>query len=126
MQEITYTQLSRKNMSGLNDIDYYKYAKEPWTIIGSYFHGKHLEQMVRHQIESYDDFVTYQIPKTISMFNPVHICSEKANAEDASPNLDVYVTFNNFSIQRNSAFLFIGTYIWRKPFCNYIKRTSRR
>uniref|UniRef100_A0A6C0JEF0 DNA-directed RNA polymerase n=1 Tax=viral metagenome TaxID=1070528 RepID=A0A6C0JEF0_9ZZZZ len=100
MQEITYTQLSGKNMSAQNDIDYCKYSKEPWTIIGSYFHGKHLEQMVRHQIESYDDFVTYQIPKTISMFNPVRISYQNANAEDKSPNLDVYVTFTNFSIQR--------------------------
>ena len=58
MQEITYTQLSGKNMSAQNDIDYCKYSKEPWTIIGSYFHGKHLEQMVRHQIESYDDQCT--------------------------------------------------------------------
>ena len=44
MQEITYTQLSGKNMSAQNDIDYCKYSKEPWTIIGAYFHGKHLEQ----------------------------------------------------------------------------------
>ena len=39
------------------------YVEEPWDIINSYFDGKHLKQLVRHQIESYNNFVTYQIPK---------------------------------------------------------------
>ena len=38
----------------------------PWNIIKSYFEGKHLKQLVRHQLESYNDFVAYQIQKTIS------------------------------------------------------------
>ena len=50
------------------------YSKEiHWKIIESYFKGKHLERLVRHQIESYDHFVGYQIRKTIEMFNPVTI-----------------------------------------------------
>ena len=44
-------------------IDCSKYVEQPWDVISSYFDGKHLEQLVRHQIESYNDFVTYQIPK---------------------------------------------------------------
>jgi DNA-directed RNA polymerase II subunit RPB2 len=78
-----------------------KYIEEPWEIINSYFKGKHLEQLVRHQIESYNDFVTYQIPKTIMMFNPCSIKSE----QDYCPKLDKYkfeilITFENFSMQR--------------------------
>ena len=53
--------------------------QEPWDVIESYFQGNHLEQMVRHQIESYNDFVEQQIPKTINMFNNIFsllsICS---------------------------------------------------
>ena len=37
------------------------YVEEPWDIINSYFDGKHLKQLVRHQVESYNNFVTYQI-----------------------------------------------------------------
>ena len=34
-----------------------------WKVIESYFRNKHLERMVRHQIESYDHFVNNQIKK---------------------------------------------------------------
>ena len=61
------TQKMQENNKPIRDVE------EPWTIIGSYFEGKHLEKLVRHQIESFDDFVTYQIPKTIYMFNPVNV-----------------------------------------------------
>ena len=45
----------------------------PWPVIESYFRGKHLQQLVKHQVESYNDFVNYQVQKTISMFNSVNI-----------------------------------------------------
>ena len=57
-------------------IDANKYGEEAWKVIESYFDGAHLQQAVRHQLESYNNFVQIQIPKTISMFNPVHIKSE--------------------------------------------------
>ncbi len=94
-----------KNTMSVNDsekgIDYENYNEEPWTIINSYFHGKHLKQLVRHQVESYNDFVNYQIPRTINMFNNVVIHSD----QDYVPELDKYklemfVTFANFSIHR--------------------------
>jgi len=44
-------------------MEYNKYIEQPWDIINAYFDGKHLEQMVRHQLESYNDFVIHQIPK---------------------------------------------------------------
>ena len=77
------------------------YTETPWTIINSYFRGKHLKQLVRHQLESYNDFVAYQIQKTISMFNPVHIRSEQDYVPDVGKyRLELYVTFENFSIHR--------------------------
>jgi hypothetical protein len=53
------------------------YIEEPWTIIGSYFDGKHLEQLVRHQIESFNDMVNVQLKRTVDMFNPVKIASDQ-------------------------------------------------
>ena len=78
-----------------------KYIEEPWNVIQSYFEGKHLKQLVRHQIESYNDFVSYQIQKTVYMFNPVRICSEQDFVKEANKNrLEMFVTFDNFSIYR--------------------------
>jgi DNA-directed RNA polymerase II subunit RPB2 len=91
-------------MSSNNDtfnIGQEQYIETPWDIIGSYFKGQHLERFVRHQLESYNNFVSYQIIKTIEMFNPLHIVSE----QDFDPNskqysLEIFITFENFQIYR--------------------------
>lgn len=83
------------------DISANPYIEDPWTIIESYFRGQHLDRLVRHQLESYNNFVGYQIIKTIEMFNPVHIKSE--NDFDAKTNtysLEMFITFENFHIYR--------------------------
>ena len=48
----------------------------PWILIESYFKCKHLKQLVKHQLESYNYFVNNQIQQTIEMFNPLIIASE--------------------------------------------------
>ena len=83
------------------DIEHEQYIETPWSIIESYFKGQHLERFVRHQLESYNNFVGYQIIKTIEMFNPVHIASE----QDFDPvskkhSLELIITFENFHIYR--------------------------
>jgi DNA-directed RNA polymerase beta subunit len=83
------------------DINDDQYIETPWHIIESYFKGQHLERLVRHQLESYNNFVGNQIIKTIEMFNPVHIASE----QDFNPTLkkfglEIFVTFENFNIYR--------------------------
>ena len=72
-----------------------------WNIIKSYFDKQHLQRLVRHQIESYNDFVNYQIQKTIDMFNPVQVHS----VHYKHPDLDIYsldmsISFENFRIYR--------------------------
>ena len=92
---------NKTNTDNVNDIDPENYVEEPWNIINSYFHGKHLKQLVRHQLESYNDFVSFQIQKTICMFNPVHICSEQDYDKTVNKHkLEMYITFENFSIHR--------------------------
>ena len=77
------------------------YIETPWTIIHAYFKGQHLERLVRHQLESYNNFVSYQIQKTIAMFNPVHIASEQDfDPTSQKHSLELFVTFENFNIYR--------------------------
>jgi DNA-directed RNA polymerase II subunit RPB2 len=83
------------------DIENTPYIEEPWTIIESYFRHHHLERLVRHQLESYNNFVGHQIIKTIDMFNPVHIKSENDfDMKSGKYSLEILITFENFHIYR--------------------------
>ena len=74
-------------------------TEDPYSIIESYFEGKHLERLVRHQIESYNHFVNYQIQRTIQMFNPVKIRSENDYVEEKDQYfLEILISFNNFKL----------------------------
>jgi DNA-directed RNA polymerase beta subunit len=86
----------------LIDKETYTYnLEDPWSLIESYFEGQHLERLVRHQLESYNHFVGYQITKTIEMFNPLHIASEQDyDAKSGKYALELYVNFENFNIYR--------------------------
>jgi DNA-directed RNA polymerase II subunit RPB2 len=77
------------------------YIETPWSIIGAYFNKQHLKRLVRHQIESYNDFVSNQIQRTIEMFNPVVIASEQDFCKKSKKNsLEVHVTFDKFNLYR--------------------------
>jgi len=94
-------EINMTNSNDLFDIENEEFIETPWNIIESYFRGQHLERFVRHQLESYNNFVGYQIIKTIEMFNPVHIASE----QDFDPvskkhSLEIFITFENFHIYR--------------------------
>ena len=83
-----------------NDVPH-KYLETPWAVIESYFKDQHLSQLVRHQLESYNNFVDHQIQQTIDMFNPVQICSEQDYDKDSGKHsLEIYVTFENFHLYR--------------------------
>ena len=90
-----------KNTTTISVQEMDSYIEEPWNIIESYFKGQHLERLVRHQLESYNNFVSYQIIKTIEMFNPVHIASEHDyDPASGKYSLEIFVTFQNFNIYR--------------------------
>jgi DNA-directed RNA polymerase beta subunit len=76
-----------------------EYIEEPYHLIESYFQGQHLERLVRHQIESYNHFINYQIQRTINMFNPVVIRSENDYVEERGQYfLEANVSFENFKL----------------------------
>jgi len=88
---------SEYNAELLDHID--NYSESAYQIIESYFHGQHLEKLVRHQIESYNHFVNYQIRRTIQMFNPVTIRSENDFVADKEKYfLEVFISFTNFKL----------------------------
>ena len=83
------------------DINNEQYIETPWNIIESYFKGHHLERLVQHQIESYNNFVGYQIIKTIEMFNPIRVASEQDfDIKSGKYALELFITFDNFHIYR--------------------------
>ena len=85
---------SKNQPNQINDSDV-------WDIIGNYFEDKHLHQLVRHQIESYNDFIQNQMKKTIEMFNPLVIrSSQDYIKEQKKYRLQVIVNFENLSLYR--------------------------
>ena len=73
----------------------------PWILIEAYFKHKHLKQLVKHQLESYNYFVNNQIQQTIEMFNPLIIASEHDYIKELNLyRLEIEITFDNFSIYR--------------------------
>ena len=77
-----------------------EYSEEPFQIIESYFRSKYLERLVRHQIESYNHFINFQIQRTIQMFNPVVIHSENDLIPESNNLyfLECQVSFNHFKM----------------------------
>jgi len=98
---IDTSKMNSANNKTMFDVENDQYIETPWNIIESYFKGHHLDRLVRHQLESYNNFVGYQIIKTIEMFNPVHIASEQ-DYDPASKkhSLEILITFENFHIYR--------------------------
>jgi len=75
------------------------YVEAPYHLLESYFQGLHLERLVRHQIESYNHFIQFQVQRTIQMFNPVIIRSENDYIHEHNKYLlEVNVTFDNFKL----------------------------
>jgi len=94
-------EINTKSDDNAFDIKNDQYIEAPWNVIDSYFRDKHLERLVRHQLESYNNFVGYQIVKTIEMFNPVHIKSENDyDPVSGKYSLEIFITFENFHIYR--------------------------
>jgi len=74
---------------------------DTWKIVEKYFSQQHLGRCVRHQIESYNDFIIKQLPNTIKMFNPVCVHSEQTFSEEHNKyGLEITINFDNFNIHR--------------------------
>jgi DNA-directed RNA polymerase beta subunit len=75
------------------------YVEEPFSIIDSYFKGHYLERLVRHQTDSYNHFIRYQIQRTIHMFNNTIIHSENDYVPQYNKYLiEIDISFDNFKL----------------------------
>ena len=76
-------------------------TEDMWSVIESYFSKKHLHQLVKHQIESYNDFIQNQMKKTIEMFNPLVIRSVQDYIKEFGKyRLQIIIEFQNPSLYR--------------------------
>ena len=76
-------------------------SETPWIFIESYFKQKHLKQLVKHQLESYNYFVNNQIQNTIDMFNPLIISSDHDYIKELNLHrLEIEINFENLAIYR--------------------------
>jgi len=74
---------------------------DPWAAINAYFRDAHLERLVQHQIESYNEFITHQIQQTIEQFNPLIVHSDQYyDARVKKYSLEARIRFSNFQINR--------------------------
>lgn len=83
-----------------SDKSSYEYS-DAWSVIESYFKNKHLQQLLKHQLESFNDFIQNQIKKTIQMFNPLLIRSiHDYNKDCKKYRLEISIDFDNLCIYR--------------------------
>ena len=76
-------------------------TEDTWKVIESYFEDNHLHQLVKHQIESYNDFIQTQMKKTIEMFNPLIIRSPQDYMKEYKKyRLQIIINFENMSLFR--------------------------
>ncbi len=74
---------------------------DSWSIIEAYFKDYHLQRLVRHQVDSYNYFVNYQMQNTIDMFNPIKIHSENDYlSETNSYSLELEIQLKNMKLHR--------------------------
>ena len=102
LKSVDYLFEKRKQENGRMDKkEQMDYIEEPWDLINAYFSPNHTEKLVQHQLSSYNNFVTYQLEKTINMFNPVRIASEQdLDKKTGRFALEVMLTFGNLHIHR--------------------------
>ena len=98
----TMSETMNEKKESTENLNYENFSELAWSIINLYFKEDYLKQLVRHQIESYNYFMSYQIRETINMFNPMVIDYE----EKLEPwsKIKVYITFNNFKLLQPQIF----------------------
>ena len=58
------------DVDGKDEKDEKEECVSGWDVLQTYFASNPTSQLIRHQIESYDHFVQYQMDATVEMFNP--------------------------------------------------------
>ena len=75
-----------------NDYDFLENGT--WEIVDSYFKQLNSHQIVRHQVESFNDFMGNKIPIIVQQYNPINIFNDY-NVESGKYKYEVKVSFSN-------------------------------
>ena len=65
-------------MSKINHPNDFKWEKDTWAVIDAYFNQKK-DQLIKHQIDSFDDFMTNKVTSVIKQYNPIIIYNDFAS-----------------------------------------------
>ena len=77
----------------------FDYTKDTWETIDAYFAQNNNKQIVKHQLESFQQFMDFQLWQTIKQFNPVVIYHDY-NAEANKHRVELHLEFSDFSIDK--------------------------
>lgn len=83
--------------------------KRTWDIINSYFEQNDRNQLVKHQLDSYNYFLDVQLKEIIRQFNPVNICYDYSENHNKH-KLELEFEFNDYSIGRPNVYENDGSY----------------
>lgn len=95
-----FGQTNPKLMAAEDEIVFCDTADQ-FEIIESYFKDDYLAKIVRHQIESYNDFTNRQMNSTVAMFNPTTVHYDNHfDKRVGKYSLEVVINFENVSLNR--------------------------
>jgi DNA-directed RNA polymerase II subunit RPB2 len=75
----------------------FDYDHDTWKIIDSYFAQNDHKQIMKHQLESFQQFIDCQLWQTVRQFNPVVIYHDY-NADLNKHRVELHLEFQDFSI----------------------------
>jgi len=82
-----------------NKQDEFKWSNDTWNVVGAFFKQKKNKQLVRHQIESFDDFLNNKTLSIIKQYNPIVILHE-FDPDNKNYKYNISVNFTNFYISK--------------------------
>ena len=57
----------------MGDIDDAEFSQEVWRMLETYFSHNHEHQLVKHLIDSFNDFISKRIEQIMDGFNPIEV-----------------------------------------------------
>ena len=89
MSKLSLNSSSNKINNNKNNIPF-NFKKDTWTIIRKYFKTGIL---IKHQLDSYNDFIKNKIPKISKQYNPIPFSF--TNTDDYEFRYNAYINFDN-------------------------------
>lgn len=106
--------IEKQQISNETSVDKFDYTKDTWSVIDSYFAQNNNKQIMRHQLESFQQFIDFQLWQTVKQFNPVVIYHD-FNPELNKHRVELHLEFQDFSIGKPTIHENDGSYKQMTP-----------